>query len=72
MACSYDLFLYSEHIAIFHRSDGRPGYALVDFADPKDAKHVVTWMSNEKLFGWPVNLRLARELNKGKLSQRFV
>ncbi|GME65076.1 Nudix hydrolase [Neofusicoccum parvum] len=53
-----------EHIAIFHRSDGRPGYALVDFADPKDAKHVVTWMSNEKLFGWPVNLRLARELNK--------
>lgn len=53
-----------ETIAIFRRPDGRPGYAFVDFADTKDALHIVKWMDNEHLFGWPINLRMARDLSK--------
>lgn len=60
--------VHSESITIFRRPNGQPGYALVDAAKDKDALHIVKWMTDERLFGWPVDMRMAHELSKGKLS----
>ncbi|KAB2570060.1 hypothetical protein DBV05_g11273 [Lasiodiplodia theobromae] len=53
-----------ESITIFRRPNGQPGYALVDAAKDKDALHIVKWMTDERLFGWPVDMRMAHELSK--------
>ncbi|OJD32434.1 nudix hydrolase [Diplodia corticola] len=53
-----------ESITIFHRPKGQPGYALVDVFMRMDASHIVKWMTDERLFGWPINVRMAHDLNK--------
>ncbi|KAL1636142.1 hypothetical protein SLS58_009910 [Diplodia intermedia] len=53
-----------ETITVFRRPNGQPGYALVDVSTPKDASHIVKWMTDERLFGWPIDMRMAHNLSQ--------
>ncbi|KAL1614001.1 hypothetical protein SLS54_010071 [Diplodia seriata] len=53
-----------ETITVFRRPNGQPGYALVDVSTSKDASHIVKWMTDERLFGWPIDMRMAHNLSQ--------